>query len=152
MKPVARNRTHSIGFKRQVAQDRLAGETLHGLAKRHDLSRHLIRVWVQKYEAGALDDRHRLHSALGYPSPKQFEDQHARRTVKPAAWSLPPEGRTPGEGLVLADDVSRSSAFRRARFVRQDAKLECQPAQPDLTKPLLCRPTCRILVGHGTVP
>ena len=29
---------------------------MHGLAKRHDLSRNLIRIWVQKYEAGDLDD------------------------------------------------------------------------------------------------
>src|SRR5829696_7486535 len=56
MKPMAKHRIHSIEFKRQVAQDYLAGETLHGLAKRHDLSRNLIRVWVQKYEAGALDE------------------------------------------------------------------------------------------------
>lgn len=49
-------RAHSIEFKRQVAQEYLAGETLHGLAKRHDLSRNLIRVWVAKYEAGAFDD------------------------------------------------------------------------------------------------
>jgi transposase len=34
----------------------LAGETLHGLAKRHDICRNLIRVWVQKYEAGAFDE------------------------------------------------------------------------------------------------
>lgn len=53
---MARHRTHSIEFKRQVAQDYLAGETLHGFARRHDLSRNLIRIWVQKHEAGAYDD------------------------------------------------------------------------------------------------
>jgi transposase len=56
MKTMARHRSHSVAFKRQVAQEYLSGETLHGLAKRHDLSRNLVRVWVQKYEAGALDD------------------------------------------------------------------------------------------------
>ena len=53
---MARHRTHSVAFKRQVAQEFLAGETLHELAKRHDLSRNLIRVWVEKYEAGAFDE------------------------------------------------------------------------------------------------
>jgi transposase len=38
-----------------VAQEYIAGETLHGLAKRHDLSRNLIRIWVAKFEAGAFD-------------------------------------------------------------------------------------------------
>src|ERR1700709_129215 len=56
MKTMSRHRSHSVSFKRQVAQEYLSGETLHGLAKRHDLSRNLVRVWVQKYEAGALDD------------------------------------------------------------------------------------------------
>ena len=51
-----RHRSHSVEFKRQVAQEFLSGETLHGLAKRHDLSRNLIRIWVEKYEAGALGD------------------------------------------------------------------------------------------------
>jgi transposase len=53
---MARHRTHSIEFKRQVAQEFLTDETMHGLAKRHDICRNLIRVWVQKYEAGAFDE------------------------------------------------------------------------------------------------
>ena len=32
------HRTRSIAFKRQVVQEYLAGETLHGLARRHNLS------------------------------------------------------------------------------------------------------------------
>ena len=53
---MAKHRTHSIAFKRQVVQEYLAGETLHGLARRHDLSRTLIRIWVEKYEIGAFDE------------------------------------------------------------------------------------------------
>src|SRR5947209_2694819 len=55
MKAMARQRSHSIEFKRQVAQEFIAGESLYALSKRHDISRQMIRVWVQKYEAGALD-------------------------------------------------------------------------------------------------
>lgn len=53
---MARHRSHSIEFKRQVAQEFIAGESLHGLAKRHDISRNLIRVWVARFEAGAFDE------------------------------------------------------------------------------------------------
>ena len=53
---MAKHRAYSIEFKRQVVQEFLAGETLHGLAKRHDLSRNLIRIWLAKYEAGAFDE------------------------------------------------------------------------------------------------
>jgi transposase-like protein len=56
MKVMARQRSHSIAFKRQVAQEFIAGESLYALSKRHDISRQLIRVWVEKYEAGALDE------------------------------------------------------------------------------------------------
>ena len=56
MKAMAQHRSHSTEFKRQVVQEYLGGETLHGLAKRHDLSRTLIRIWVQKYEAGSFDE------------------------------------------------------------------------------------------------
>jgi len=53
---MTKHRSHSVAFKRQVAQEFIDGETLHGLAKRHDLSRNLVRVWVEKHEAGAFDD------------------------------------------------------------------------------------------------
>ena len=56
MKAMPRHRSHSIEFKRQVAQEFVAGETLHGLAKRHDISRNLVRLWVARFEAGAYDD------------------------------------------------------------------------------------------------
>ena len=61
---MAKHRTHSIEFKRQVAQDFIAGETLHGLAKRHDISRNLIQIWVKKLEAGAFDEDARAADLL----------------------------------------------------------------------------------------
>ena len=54
---MARHRNHPIAFKRQVVQEYLAGEvSLSGLAKRHEICRHLLRVWVEKYERGEYDD------------------------------------------------------------------------------------------------
>src|SRR5246500_3936725 len=64
MKAMARHRSHSIEFKRQIAQEFLAGETLHGLAKRHDISRNLIRIWVKKLETGAFDEDARAADLL----------------------------------------------------------------------------------------
>jgi transposase-like protein len=51
-----RHRSHSAEFERQVVAEYRAGETLHALSRRHDLSRNLIRIWVEKAEAGALDE------------------------------------------------------------------------------------------------
>lgn len=53
---MAKHRTDSIEFKRQVSQENFGGETLHALSKRHDISRNLTRLWVEKFEAGALDE------------------------------------------------------------------------------------------------
>ena len=54
---MARHRSFSFEFKRQVVLDFLKGRAeLRGLARQHSLSRHLIRVWIQKYEAGQLND------------------------------------------------------------------------------------------------
>lgn len=52
-----RHRSYSLEFKRQVAQQYLTGEIpLARLARQHDISRNLIRVWVAKHEAGEFDD------------------------------------------------------------------------------------------------
>jgi transposase-like protein len=64
MKAMAKHRTYSIEFKRQVAQEYLAGETFHGLSRRHDISRNLIRIWVAKFEAGAFDEEARAADLL----------------------------------------------------------------------------------------
>ena len=61
---MAKHRSHSIEFKRQIAQEFLAGDTLHGLAKRHDISRNLIRIWVNKLETGAFDEDARAADLL----------------------------------------------------------------------------------------
>ena len=50
------HRRHSTAFKRQVVEEYHSGETLHALSKRHDICRQLIRVWIEKHEAGAYDD------------------------------------------------------------------------------------------------
>jgi transposase len=53
---MTKHRTHSVEFKRQVSQEYLSGETLHGLSGRHNISRNLIRIWVDEFQAGALDE------------------------------------------------------------------------------------------------
>ena len=52
---MARYRTCTIEFKRRVAEEHLSGGVgLSELARRHDISRELLRIWVRKYEAGEL--------------------------------------------------------------------------------------------------
>ena len=51
-----RHRRHSTAFKRQVVEEYHAGASLYGPARTHDVCRNLIRVWLEKYEAGAFDE------------------------------------------------------------------------------------------------
>jgi transposase-like protein len=54
---MARHRSFGSEFKRQLAKEFLDGRAgLHELARRHSLSRNLIRLWVRKYEAGEFTD------------------------------------------------------------------------------------------------
>ena len=99
---MAKHRSHSIEFKRQVVQEYLAGETLHGLAKRHDLSRNLIRIWVQKYEAGALRrGRRRRRSDAGI----RGADRGARAAGRQAG---------AGTGVFKGGSAKRTAAEKRA--------------------------------------
>jgi transposase len=52
---MARYRTYTVEFKRQVVEEHLGGGTgLNQLARRHDISRELLRIWLCKDEAGAF--------------------------------------------------------------------------------------------------
>jgi transposase-like protein len=51
---MARYRTYTIEFKRRVAEEHLGGVSLSELARRHDISRELLRTWAKRYEAGEL--------------------------------------------------------------------------------------------------
>jgi transposase-like protein len=52
---MARHRRFSFDFKRQLVLDFLEGrEGLREIARKHSVSRSLIRLWIQKYESGQL--------------------------------------------------------------------------------------------------
>ena len=71
---MARQRTYPIAFKRQIAQEYLSGEvSLHGLAKRNNICRNLIRVWVEKYERGEFDDEAEAAQERRRSTPGEWE-------------------------------------------------------------------------------
>ena len=52
---MARYRTCTIGFERQPVEEHPSGGAgLSELARRHDISRELLRSWAGKHEAGEL--------------------------------------------------------------------------------------------------
>jgi transposase-like protein len=85
-------RSHSVAFKRPVAEEFLAGETLHALAKRHDISRQLVRIWVGKFEAGAGG----IPATLCWPGLDMLE--HPLATSSSVRANLRRPG---GEGIVV---------------------------------------------------
>src|SRR3954453_2396802 len=61
---MARHRIHSLAFKKQVVQEYAAGATLNGLAREHDLSRNLIRIWIDANVVALQGARERLSHAV----------------------------------------------------------------------------------------
>lgn len=49
-----RHRSHSTELKRQAVAEYHAGETLHALGRRLDLSRNLTQIRIEKAKAGTL--------------------------------------------------------------------------------------------------
>lgn len=112
------HRSHGIEFKRQVAQEYIGGETLHGLAKRHDISRNMIGIWVSKDEAGAFD--------VDAKAAELLQEQEAR--IAPLERLV---GRQPLE------HASGANTFK-SKCRSCHCYLPCPPAIPWLAKEARC--------------
>ena len=87
---MTKQQTANVAFKYQVVQEYLAGETLDRLADLHNLSRNLIRTWVDKYlypsqggdlcEAGVCDDRAEAANTIGEYEAAALERLVGRQT------------------------------------------------------------------------
>src|SRR5271167_1024037 len=105
MEAMTKHRSHSAAFKRQVAEEFIAGETLHALSKRHDISRQLIRIWVGKFEAGALEEYEAKIAALERMVGRQaLEIELLKGALKHA-----PRPRSASTSVVTGPVASRSA-------------------------------------------
>src|SRR5690606_2841814 len=50
-----KRRTFSIDVKKEAVAEYLGGETLHRVARRSRIDPSLLRIWVEKHEAGDFD-------------------------------------------------------------------------------------------------
>jgi transposase len=52
-----RHRRHSIEFKLRIVQAYLNGEeSMKGIARQHDISHNLLRIWLEKFRRGELTE------------------------------------------------------------------------------------------------
>jgi len=106
---MAKHRAYGVEFKRQVTQEFLVDETLHGLAKRHDFSRNLIRAWVERYEAGVFD-----------------EDARAADIIQEYEARIAAFGRLVGKQAATAAEAIDILQSAGTRFASSSATLVCQ--------------------------
>jgi transposase-like protein len=132
---MARHRSHSIEFKRQVAQEFMAGETLHALARRHDVSRNLIRVWVKKLETGAFDDdaraadlcvRSRPCGTYSHRRNRHGRDLNGASVLHP----LPVVTNVPSQRPLVSRAVGRVDAAIKGRVISYDPMPKPHPVAP----------------------
>jgi predicted dithiol-disulfide oxidoreductase (DUF899 family) len=130
MGAMTRHRSDSAAFKRQVAQEFIAGETLHALSKRHEISRQLIRIW--KFEAGALDDDVRAADLIQEYKAKiaalerMFGRQALEMELLKGALKHVPRPRSASTSIVTGPATSRSAEVGMMHIVcylRQGSKV-----------------------------
>jgi transposase len=102
---MARHRSFGSEFKRQIAKEFIDGRPgLHELARRHSLSRNLIRLWIRKYEAGEFNDElaEAVHAAEYEHKIAELERKVGQLTMevdrskKGRSWdAMPTTGATP---------------------------------------------------------
>ncbi|MGZ3350497.1 MAG: transposase [Xanthobacteraceae bacterium] len=61
---MVRYRSHSIEFKWQACSRVPGRRALKRLARRHDISRKLVRLWIARYEAGELAEESKRRANL----------------------------------------------------------------------------------------
>jgi transposase len=102
-----RHRRHSIEFKRQVVAEYQAGESAHVLGRRHDLSRNLIRIWVEKAGASQLDQDQEAADLLGAYEARiaALERLVGRQTLEIEFLKRAQKGARPGPGAPLSASI-----------------------------------------------
>jgi hypothetical protein len=61
MQVMTKHTSHRAAFKRQIAEEFVASETLHTLAHWHNISRQLIRILVGKSESSSGKELNHLN-------------------------------------------------------------------------------------------
>jgi transposase len=98
---MARHRSFNSEFKRQLAKEFLDGRAgLHELARRHRLSRNLIRLWIRKYEAGEFTDElaEAVYIAQYERKIAELERKVGQLTMEVDLLKKGAQGRQPNEG------------------------------------------------------
>ena len=128
------HRSHSVPFKRQVVEEDLAGETLHGLAKRHDLCHNDRPIFPARTKELAVDGPNQLWVAdltyvaiaIGFVYVAVILDAWSRRVVgyaiaraidarlTIAALRVAIEGRKPPPGCIHHSD--RGSQYAASAY------------------------------------
>jgi len=150
---MTKHRSHSAAFKRQVAEEFLAGETLHGLAQRHDISRQLIRIWVGKFEAGALDDDVQAADLMQeyeakIAAPERMVGRQALEIELPDRFQA---GRNRSSHILASNSASSRIAVRfRSSWHCSKGGIEARPPQKSGTTSVVTGPVASRSAGGAS--